>query len=281
MLNENYKKRLQKLAGIISENAFVDSDGNLNNFSNQGNYIPGDKEFKYSITYQELDPEQGGDEENDDYTDQGFEIEETRSRLGFIIEIAKNMGINSPSSSPANSGMWWSSNDPENSRDYFERGIQKFYSLHIKNLDDSKLSTEESEFITKLLNMPRVSWEDWDNTEKPKWKGLEEITTVNPEGNLKNFDFNDEVEIMGPPFIPITIPMSNRDEINMFTQIINQGIDSSLEGFTKSIFGVKHTGLGKKIVLNFHKDELPILIRRLEEIGNEQAINWAEDIKNL
>lgn len=284
MINENYKKRLQKLAGI-QENASIGQGGELKNFSPHVGYIPGDKEFIYSITYEELDPSEGGEEENDDWTDSGFEVENTTSRLGFIIEIAKSNGISEPSSSQPSSGMWWSSNDPEQSRDFFERGIQKFYSLHIKNLDGTPLSKEESGFITKLLKSRGASWEDWDNTVKPEWKGLEEIagideiSSINSDGELEGFDFNDEVEIMGPPFIPITIPITNKDEINMFAQVINQGIDSSLEGFTKSKFGVKHTSLGKRIVLNFHKDELPTLIRRLEELGSEESLTWAEDLR--
>lgn len=280
MINENYKKRLQQLAGIIKENSFIDAGGKLNNFSSEGNYIPGDKEFRYSVTFEELDPEQGGEEGNDDWTDRGYEIEETTSRLGFIIELAKEHGISEPSSSMATEGMWWSSVDPENSREFIEQGIQKFYSLHIKNLNGSSLSKEESEFITKLLKSRRVSWEDWDNSVSPKWKGLDETASIDSEGQLQNFDFNDEVEIMGEPFVPITIPTNNKSDLNLFYSVINQGIDSSLEGFTKSKFGVKHTSIGKRIVLNFHRDELPILIRRLEKIGTEEALNWAEDLKN-
>ncbi len=284
MINENYKKRLQKLAGI-QESASVSPGGDLKNFSPHIGYIPGDKEFIYSITYQELDPNEGGDEGNDDWTDQGYDIEDTKSRLGFIIDIAQSNGISEPSSSPPSAGMWWSSTDPEYSKDFIERGIQKFYSLHIKNLNGSPLSQDESGFITKLLKSRRVSWEDWDNTVKPEWKGLEEIAgidetaSVNSQGELNNFDFNDEIEIMGPPFIPITIPISNKSDINLFYTVINQGIDSSLEGFTKSKFGVKHTSLGKRIVLNFHQDELPILIKRLEAIGSKEAEMWANDLR--
>ena len=33
MINENYKKRLQQLAGLLNENATVDHDGALSNFA--------------------------------------------------------------------------------------------------------------------------------------------------------------------------------------------------------------------------------------------------------
>ena len=55
MINENYKKRLQKLAGLIKENSFIDNNGQLNNFSHHGQYIPGSTKFNFSITFQEID----------------------------------------------------------------------------------------------------------------------------------------------------------------------------------------------------------------------------------
>lgn len=83
-------------------------------------------------------------------------------------------------------------------------------------------------------------------------------------------------------FLPITVPISSREDSDMklFTKVINQGIDSHLEGFTKSKFERK----GDRYILDFHKSEIPILVRRLEEIaeqtGDENALSWAEDIKN-
>jgi len=170
MISENYRKRLMEIAGIDEKTAFLNSDGQLANFSETGDYIPGSKEFKYSITYQKIDKSQFADGEDiSDYTDQGYEIEPVLSRLSFIIENAKdNFGIYEPSSSPVSEGCWWSSTSPENSREYIEKGLEKYYSLHIKKLDGSNLTKEESEFITKLLNpSTRTYWDDMDN----KWTG--------------------------------------------------------------------------------------------------------------
>jgi len=81
-------------------------------------------------------------------------------------------------------------------------------------------------------------------------------------------------------FFPITIPVGSSD-IKIFKNIIDQGIDSHLEGFTKSNFSQKEN----KIVLNFHNSELPILIRRLKEeyekTGDEAYFMWAEDIERV
>jgi hypothetical protein len=80
-------------------------------------------------------------------------------------------------------------------------------------------------------------------------------------------------------FFEITTPVESKDA-KLFAKIINQGIDSNLEGFTKSKFDTKQTSNGRRLVLNFHKDEIPTLVRRLEEIGTEEALMWADDIKN-
>ena len=171
MINENYKNRLQQLAGIIKENSFVDTDGNLNNFASQGNYIQGTEKFKYSITFQEIDRSQFGDDEDiNDYTNQGYEWDESIDELSSIIEKAKNdYGTYSPSSSPVMAGCWWSSTEPKNNREYIEKGKEVYYSLHIKNIDGSDLSKEQSKFITKLLNpSTKTYWDDLDN----KWTNI-------------------------------------------------------------------------------------------------------------
>ena len=79
-------------------------------------------------------------------------------------------------------------------------------------------------------------------------------------------------------FLPITTPIGSPDD-KLFTDVVSQGIDSHLEGFTKSKFEIKNSSLGNRKIFNFHKSEIPILIRRLEEIGTEEAQQWARDIE--
>ena len=78
-------------------------------------------------------------------------------------------------------------------------------------------------------------------------------------------------------FLPIDTPINSAD-YKLFAGIVNQGIDSHLEGFTKSKF--EKSARPGRFLFNFHKSELPILLRRLEEEGTEEADSWAEDIKN-
>lgn len=95
-----------------------------------------------------------------------------------------------------------------------------------------------------------------------------------------NEDFNPvkEVEETNPNFLPITTPVGSPDD-KLFTEVINQGIDSHLEGFVKSKFEIKNSSLGNRRIFNFHREEIPILLRRLEEIGTPESLQWKEDIE--
>lgn len=65
------------------------------------------------------------------------------------------------------------------------------------------------------------------------------------------------------------------EDFKMFQRVINQGIDSHLEGFTKSSFKI----VGDRLCMAFDSAELPILLRRLDEIGGDHAQGWREDIQ--
>lgn len=76
-------------------------------------------------------------------------------------------------------------------------------------------------------------------------------------------------------YMDITCYMGSFD-FRMFKDIVNQGIDSHLEGFTRSkFFRIKNSD---NFMFSFDWDELPILLRRLEEIGTPIAMSWWHDI---
>jgi len=52
------------------------------------------------------------------------------------------------------------------------------------------------------------------------------------------------------------------EDFAMFKAIINQGIDARLEGFVQSKFEIR----GSRLYMEFHDDEIQILLRRLEEL---------------
>jgi len=111
---------------------------------------------------------------------------------------------------------------------------------------------------------------DFDNTTNDK---SSKQTYVSDYFKNKKEATNENQNTEG--FFPITTPLGSEDS-KLFAKAINVGIDSHLEGFTKSQFSKK----GDRLVLNFAKSELPILLRRLEEIGTEEALSWKEDIEN-
>jgi len=81
----------------------------------------------------------------------------------------------------------------------------------------------------------------------------------------------------------IAVPTFTSD-YDLFKSVIEQGIDSHLEGFTESTFEEKMVSGQPRLVMYFGAKDIPILIRRLEELGmegNEEADGWASDIAYL
>jgi len=70
------------------------------------------------------------------------------------------------------------------------------------------------------------------------------------------------------------------EDMELFTDIINQGIDARLEGFTKSKFYQIHD----RYHFEFNDDEVQILLRRMWEVldkqdySNDTLNTWIDDI---
>lgn len=77
-------------------------------------------------------------------------------------------------------------------------------------------------------------------------------------------------------FIEIICPIGGRTA-KAIIAVVNQGIDPHLEAFTESKFSRK----GMHHVFNFHVSELPLLVRRLEEMEEDESDMWAADIRAL
>jgi hypothetical protein len=78
----------------------------------------------------------------------------------------------------------------------------------------------------------------------------------------------------------ITTPLCTEDYL-LFKSVIEQGIDSHLEAFTESTFEEKLVDEQPRLVMDFQGKDIPILIRRLEEMETEEAEKWARDIQYL
>jgi hypothetical protein len=107
--------------------------------------ISGKKKFKYSITFTSWDEESLEMGETDN---RGYEIEDDIDAIGDILYKANTTyGIYYPLSFGG-----WESTEPEEDRDFWEKGIRKYYALHITNEDGTEISQEENDFITYLLS---------------------------------------------------------------------------------------------------------------------------------
>ena len=70
----------------------------------------------------------------------------------------------------------------------------------------------------------------------------------------------------------------NSDDMLMFTEIINQGIDARLEAFTESKFYQGENGDMHRYYFDFDSSEIQILLRRLLALDDESADDWSRDI---
>lgn len=91
-------------------------------------------------------------------------------------------------------------------------------------------------------------------------------------------------------FICISVPISDNRQSDyfLFHKIINRGIDSRLTGFIKSKFNgfysIDNLQSSGRLYMQFHIDEIEILLRRLNAISDsdndlwELAYTWESDI---
>ena len=69
------------------------------------------------------------------------------------------------------------------------------------------------------------------------------------------------------------------NDADLVRKIVNQGIDSRLEGFTQSKFWWENpTGFVNRLECKIHSSEMQILIRRLLELEDDEADLLADDI---
>ena len=150
-------------------------------------------------------------------------------------------------------------------RKYVRARLEEKMGLRKSTLNESK----KSPALKKLDTLIDKKFKLYEGVVKKKGK-------VNEE-----FDTRPAVD---DDFIEIETPINSSDD-QLFTKVVNMGIDSHLEGFTKSKFGVRnYESIGKRAYFNFHKSEKPILLRRLQELydesGDENILSWIDNIEN-
>ena len=107
--------------------------------------ISPNKKFKYSISVESWDEDSL---EVGETNDRGFVIEDTVEEIGdILLEANTTYGIYMPFAFGR-----WESTQPDEDADFYEKGIRKFYTLHISNEDGTEITDEENDFITFLLS---------------------------------------------------------------------------------------------------------------------------------
>lgn len=162
-------------------------------------------------------------------------------------------------------------------------GIEKIFSV-IKNIIGNSDTTILGNLVNKIksrfnvrdLIKGNVDKNEVINTLSPEEQNfVKDVSTKIGGGNNDVVTEEEEISSETDEFFPITTPLGSEDD-RLFVSVVNQGIDSHLEGFTKSKFDKQ----GNRRVFNFHTSELPILLRRLEDVGTEEALSWKSDIEN-
>jgi len=116
---------------------------------------------RITTSYQTVTPESA---EQGDFADQGWENEEGESMLADqydteegitavdkAVKFLKDNGGNEPSSSQFNTGVWYSTPDPDHNNNYFTKGEEKYYSFHLKGFTPE----EEKAIFDKMKNNVR------------------------------------------------------------------------------------------------------------------------------
>ena len=107
--------------------------------------ISANKKFKYSITFESWDNESLEIGQTDN---RGYVVKDEIDTIGDILFDANTIyGVYMPYAFGR-----WESTYPDEDTDFFEKGIRKFYSLHIVNVDGTEISDEENDFIKIKCN---------------------------------------------------------------------------------------------------------------------------------
>ena len=87
-----------------------------------------------------------------------------------------------------------------------------------------------------------------------------------------------------PDFLEIEVHPAS-DDFRLFERLVNQGIDSRLQGFTLSQFGYRrYDSIGVRAFFHFHRSEVHIIRYRLDEIFDpyldDLITQWLDIIEN-
>jgi len=101
-----------------------------------------------SVTYEKFLPL---DFDAAEASDTGFLVKDEEVSFEDIAHFAGRYGFNAASASEIGRNTWLNSTDADQDREYFEQGIEKFYSLHIQQVDGKQPSAEQIRTIANII----------------------------------------------------------------------------------------------------------------------------------
>jgi hypothetical protein len=140
--------------------------------------------------------------------------------------------------------------------------------------NEIKLSKSEWQSIGKTAGWVKKS----DELEEAQEEQPQEEQTPDDENMMVSFSYGSTpeefIDKRARAIAPsgYSMEIKNQDEWDVLVEVVNQGIDSHLEGFTSSVFD---SSTGK---CNIAPEEMKVLLRRLYESGSEEAWQLRTDI---
>lgn len=108
--------------------------------------------FLISIYYERWTHE---DKDAGEPSERGTEVVREVVNAAELEQYGRDYGISEPSASDprATRHIWFRSTSPRNDREYFEQGIEKFYSLHIHEVNGREPKAEDYQKIANLIGV--------------------------------------------------------------------------------------------------------------------------------
>jgi len=109
------------------------------------------KNLIVSVSYMHWTEE---DVELGDTDKKGWEVEDEEVDVEELQQMAEKYSIDATSSPFPHYGTWFYSTTPPHDTDFFEKGVEKEYCLHVQKVDGHTPSVEEMIDVGALIGAP-------------------------------------------------------------------------------------------------------------------------------
>jgi hypothetical protein len=113
---------------------------------------PVNKNFKGVVVYFQTITEESA--RNGDFDKTGEWDEVKCDDLDDVLNVFNDYGYVEPSSSDFHKGIWYSTTEPEQDSDYYKKGIEKYYTLHLKGYSEKEEEMVYKKLFPKRKNNP-------------------------------------------------------------------------------------------------------------------------------